>query len=84
MRVLGVTKRKARAVLSWEQALLSLAGLVIGGGVMRVYQGAAIAVIAVRLSIFATLYLGVIVGAAVTCAVLATRRSPLELLQTKE
>ena len=84
MRVLGATKRKTMALLSLEQVLLSASGLVVGAALLLLSQGAGLAAATGRLSLFAALYIGVAVVSAVTCSALVTRRSPLELLQTKE
>jgi ABC-type antimicrobial peptide transport system permease subunit len=84
MRVLGATKLKTRAMLTLEQALLGAGGLALGAGAMLMHKGTGLAAIAGRLYAFAALYFGTVVAAAVACAVLATHRSPLELLQTKE
>jgi hypothetical protein len=84
MRIQGTTKRKTRAILTLEQLLLSIAGLVIGAFGLLAYKGPELSVVAVQLGLFAGLYFAVILGSAVICSVLATRRNVLELLQTKE
>lgn len=84
MRVLGATKRKVRAILSLEQLLLSVAGSAIGAFVMLLLRKAKIAAISRDLTLFASLYAAIILATAAACSVLVTRRSALELLQTKE
>lgn len=84
LRALGVTKMKTRIILSLGQILLCFVGLLVGAGIMLVYKGADIAAIVKPLGIFAALYFVVVLASAATCSVLATRRSILELLQTKE
>jgi len=84
MRVLGTTKTKTRTILSLEQALLSAAGLAVGTYALSVLKRQALANASMELAHFAALYFIVISIAAVACSTFATRRSPLELLQTKE
>ena len=60
------------------------AGLAGGLCALLAYNGAELTAIAGRLSLFAALCFAAVVAAAATCYTLATRRSALELLQTKE
>ena len=84
MRVLGTTKRKTRIVMSLEQCLLGVAGLVLGGAVLLAVNGQAMRAVSGQMLLFAALYFGVVLASAVICSVLATRRSALELLQVRE
>ena len=84
MRVLGTKKKSVRAIFTAEQGMLSAAGLIIGAGVLAVYRGAALTSVSGQLLIFAAAYFAVILISGIICSTLATRRSALELLQTKE
>ncbi len=84
MRIQGTTKGKTRAILTLEQVLLSIVGLIVGVGGLLVYKGAALSAISGQLYLFTALYFTVILVSAVMCSSLATRRNVLELLQTKE
>ncbi|MCL1805141.1 MAG: hypothetical protein FWG28_03950 [Clostridiales bacterium] len=84
LRALGVAKAKTRTILSLEQVVLSATGLAFGFCVILGYKGAGSAAIARPISLFAALYFAVIIASAAICSILATRRSVLELLQTKE
>jgi hypothetical protein len=84
MRVLGATKRKTRAILSLELASLNIAGLILGFCALSIYHGGEITAILNRLYAFAALFVAMILVCAVAASALATRRSALELLQTKE
>jgi ABC-type antimicrobial peptide transport system permease subunit len=82
--VLGTTKRKTRSLLALEQILLGLVGLILGAAALLIYNGAALSGIAPQLQLFAALFFATILACAAVCSTLATRRSPLELLQAKE
>ena len=84
MRIQGTTKGRTRALLSIEQISLSVAGLVVGWLALLIYRGRELGEISGEMALFAALYFGVILASAVVCSVLATRRSALGLLQTKE
>ena len=84
MRMLGVTKMKTRITVSLEQLLLSAVGLLAGFCGMLVFKGSAMAAISVQMAFFASAYFAAILLAAAVCSALATRRSVLALLQTKE
>jgi ABC-type antimicrobial peptide transport system permease subunit len=84
MRIQGTTKRKTRLILSFEQVLLAVIGLILGIAGLLVYNGAALSAVLPQLALFAALYFAVIVIAAAVSSVIITRRSVLELLQTKE
>jgi len=84
MRVLGTTKRKTRTILSLELASLNIAGLIVGFCTLSIYHGGEIVTILNRLYLFAALFVAMILACAAASSALATRRSALELLQTKE
>ena len=84
MRVLGTTRASTSLLLSLEQVLLSAAGLAVGAAALLLSRGAALAATARRLSLYAALYISLVVVSAVICSALVTRRSALELLQTRE
>jgi hypothetical protein len=84
MRVLGTTKEMTRAILASEQVLLSIAGLALGVSGLLFYKGQETEAISGQLLVFVSLFFAVISLCAAVCSVLATRRSVLELLQTKE
>ena len=87
MRILGTTRRKTRSIMSFEQALLCVAGYVPGFCVMQAInfsEPAAVSAVSADISIFAALYFVVILAAAAVSSALTTRRSALELLQVKE
>ena len=84
MRVLGTTKSKTRSMLSLEQVLLGAAGLAVGVCAMLIYKGRELSVVANRAALFAALYVAAILLSSAICSTLVTRRSALELLQTKE
>ena len=84
MRILGTTKSKTRTMLASEQMLLGAAGLALGGCAMVAYKGLELKHVSTDMALFAALYFTVIVASAMICATLATSRSVLELLQTRE
>jgi ABC-type antimicrobial peptide transport system permease subunit len=84
LRILGTTRRRTRAMLSSEQIVLAAAGLLLGAGALLIWRGAQLLGISRQLALFGGLYLITVAAAAIVCAVLVTRRSVLELLQTKE
>jgi ABC-type antimicrobial peptide transport system permease subunit len=84
MRVQGTTKRKTRAILALEQALLSVVGLLVGACWLALYNGSGMAAASADMVLFAGLYFALIAAAAIVSSVAATRKNVLELLQTKE
>lgn len=84
LRILGTTRRRTRAMLSSEQIVLAAAGLLLGAGALLIWRGAQLLGISRQLALFGGLYLITVAAAAIVCAVFVTRRSVLELLQTKE
>ena len=84
MRALGTSTARVCAILTLEQALPCAAGLIGGTVAMLLYQGAGLAAAKPTLYLFTAAYFAVILAAAAGCSALVTRRSALELLQTKE
>jgi ABC-type antimicrobial peptide transport system permease subunit len=84
LRILGTTKRQTKAMLSSEQLVLALAGLMVGLGALLIWRGAKLLGVSPQLALFGGLYLIAVAASALLCAELVTRRSPMELLQTKE
>ena len=84
MRILGTTKRKTRAMLSLEQILLALFGLLLGLTVMAAVHRAAFVSIVLQAGLFAGAYLLIAAAASLVSAGIATQKKLLELLQTKE
>lgn len=84
LRILGVTKKRARCMLVFEQLVLSIAGIVLVAGVLALFCPGLFAKGAETLVFCWALYfLGCICGA-LTAAVEVTRRKALELMQVKE
>ena len=84
MRVLGTTKKRARAILVLEQASLGIIGLLLAAILLLAINGAALASYAQPLASCAALLIAASALGASICAVIVTRRRPLELLQVKE
>ena len=84
MRLLGTTKLKTRTMLSLEQAFLSAAGLIIGVCVTLTSRRQGYYALPGAISLFASLYIAIVLASGAVCSALVTRRSALELLQTKE
>ena len=84
MRMLGTSKKTTRFTLSLEQMFLSIAGLLVGACGLVAYKGAGLTDISRQLFLFAALYFIIILTAAAVSAIAVTRRSVLDLLQTKE
>ena len=84
MRVLGATKKRTRAMLLAEQAVLCLAGLALGAILLFIINGALPADSALPLAAYAALQLAACATGALICSVVITRRRPLELLQVRE
>ena len=84
LRVLGTTKRRTRAMLTLEQVVLCLLGLVCAAIGLIGLKGDALLPVSDLLSLYSgTHFLLCILGAALA-AVSVTRRNVLELLQVKE
>jgi hypothetical protein len=84
MRMLGMTRKKTCGILALEQTMLVIAGLILGIVGLLLYKGPELSLISGQLKLFASLYFAVMSVSAIICSVLATRRSVLEHLQTKE
>lgn len=84
LRILGVTKKRARCMLVFEQIVLSIAGIVLVAGVLVLFRPGLFARSTETLAFCWMLYfLGCICGA-FAAAVQVTRHKVLELLQVKE
>lgn len=84
LRILGVTKKRARCMLVSEQIILCIAGIVLVAGGMALYNSGLFARGVQTLAACWALYLlGCICGASIA-AVQVTRHRVLELLQVKE
>ena len=84
MRVLGTTKSGTRIIMLSEQIAISMVGLLLGTGVLRILKGTQLLEILQQVVVFTVLYIVIVALAAAVSAVLATRKNVLELLQTKE
>ena len=84
MRVLGTTKKRARAMLVSEQAALFACGLLCAAAALLVIHGLVLAAYKSQLLSYTALHLAACSTGALICAVIITRRRPLELLQVKE
>lgn len=84
LRILGVTKKRARCMLVFEQIILCIAGIVLVAGGMTLYNYGLFARGAQTLAICWTLYLLSCICGASIAAVQVTRHRILELLQVKE
>ena len=84
LRMLGVTRGRVRGLLSGEQILLSLIGVLTGLGVLSILRQNPGAVLGGPLLMSAGLYvLGAFTGSLIG-AILVSNKKPLELLQVKE
>ncbi len=82
LRILGITKVRARCMLVLEQTILCAAGIVLVMGGLALYDPGQLARgIGTFAACFGLYFMGCVCGAA---AVQITRRRPLELLQVKE
>jgi hypothetical protein len=84
LRILGTTRGKTRVLLTGEQALLCITGLIAGMLAMLIYRGFAIGALSGQMNLFAALYFSMIIACGAVCSSLVTRRPPLELLQVRE
>ncbi len=80
MRVLGTTKKKTAVILTAEQCILALSGIILGILIMAVINGG----VSAQSLIFSGAYFAVILLGSAISSVLVTRRNILDLLQTKE
>ncbi len=84
LRILGVTKKRARCMLVFEQVILSLAGiLLVAGGLVLLSPGLFQENVRTLAFCFGMYFLACVCGAS-AAAVQVTRHKVLELLQVKE
>jgi ABC-type antimicrobial peptide transport system permease subunit len=84
MRVLGTTKKRTVAILSLEQIILCILGIVIAAGVLLIYNAVLFIQSGVTLAVCAGLYLAVYIAATLIASMVTTNKKPMELLQVKE
>jgi len=84
MRVLGVTKKRTRCMLMFEQIGLCVIGIALVTGALALYNSGLFARSAEMLAISGALYLSGCFCAAFWASVHVTRRRVLELIQIKE
>jgi hypothetical protein len=84
MRILGTTKKRTRAVLILEQAVLCVSGLICAAALLWAINGSALTDDIREITVGAVLLLLSNIAGASTCAIIMTRRRILELLQVKE
>jgi len=84
LRVLGVTKKRARCILMFEQIVLCAVGISLAAGVLVLYNSGLFARSAGTLAVCGALYLSGCVCGAFGASVQVTRRRILELIQVKE
>lgn len=84
LRILGVTKRRVRCMLVFEQIILCVFGMALVAGGLALYNGGLFARSGELLALCGALYLLGCICGALGAAVLVTRRRALELLQVKE
>jgi ABC-type antimicrobial peptide transport system permease subunit len=84
-RILGTTKRRTRFILTLQQLLFCLPGIILGIAAVRLYNGSELfSKIAPTALLCAALYLAACVLAITFSAVSVTKQKVLDLLQTKE
>jgi ABC-type lipoprotein release transport system permease subunit len=84
-RILSATKKRVRVLLTAQQAVFGLAGIVLGITAVRLYNGReAFSEVMTAMILCAAPYFAVNVISAALCAINATKHNVLELLQTKE
>ena len=84
LRVLGTTKKRARSMMTIEQILLCLLGLLIALAVLIALNGAGLIKTAEAIGVYLAVHLAAsLIGCAVA-AVSVTKHKALELLQVKE
>lgn len=84
LRILGVTKKRTRCMLVFEQITLCIAGIILAAALLVLFNPGVFASSIQKLASCWALYLGGGVCGAITGAVLVTRHKVLELLQVKE
>ena len=84
LRILGVTKKRARCILIFEQIILCLAGIALVLGILALFSPGLVIRSTKTLSFCWSLYLLGCICGTLTAAVQVTRHKILELLQVKE
>ena len=84
LRILGVTKKRARCMLMFEQVVLCAVGISLAAGVLVLYNSGLFARSAGTLAVCGALYLSGCVCGAFGASLQVTRRRILELIQVKE
>ena len=84
LRVLGTTKRRTRTMLSLEQVILCLLGLLCAAVGLIGLKGAALLPVSGLLWLYAAAHFCLCILGTAVAAVSVTRRNVLELLQVKE
>lgn len=84
LRILGVTKKRARCILVFEQVALCITGTILTAALLALYSPELFAKSINTLALCWVLYLCGAACGAITASVLVTRRKVLELLQVKE
>ncbi|MCL2108535.1 MAG: FtsX-like permease family protein [Oscillospiraceae bacterium] len=84
MRILGTTKRRARAILATEQFALCLLGIILAAIALAIYDSELFLRSTGTLLLCGGLYFAACILSAATAAVLITKRRALDLLQVKE
>lgn len=84
LRVLGVTKKRARCMLVLEQVILCIAGIALVAGILYMFDSGLFVRSIQTLAVCWTLYLLACICGAVAAAVQITRHRIMELLQVKE
>lgn len=84
LRVLGVTKKRARCMLVLEQVILCIAGVALVAGILFMFDSGLFVRSIQTLAVCWALYLLACICGAVAAAVQITRHRIMELLQVKE
>ena len=84
LRILGVTKKRARCMLAIEQIVLCIAGIILVAGGLALYDPGRFARGIETFAVCFGLYLLGCVCGAVAASIQVTRHRLLELLQVKE
>lgn len=84
LRILGVTKKRARCILIFEQIALCMAGIVLSAALLALFNPGIFTRSIQTLASCWALYLGGGACGAIIGAVLVSRRKVLDLLQVKE
>ena len=84
LRFLGVTKRRMRCILMFEQIGLCIIGIILAAGGLMIYNSTLFARSAETLILCGGLYLFQCICAVLAASVVVTKRKILELLQVKE